>query len=270
MLSKNSPLPPGFVNGVGQWDAPTKTLSPANINDTPRSSGEFYSVSNNSTETLASEYVTQETSRVANRSAQSSQNFSSAPNKAMKSEVLMMGYVQIAGSFVLDGSLVNQSLFEGAKKRGIVGNRGGGGVVRTESTKRDSSLLGSLGWGSIGESLGGFLGSHEMSSIKEAKDTSTSRSIPILSAPQSILFVDLQLGPGESKSYNFRYPLPKGIPPTHKGRVMKTSYSLIIGTHRAARSSPQHQIKQVNVSFRVLPSINGELYPYVLIDTRLM
>ena len=218
-------------------------------------------MSNNSTETMASEYITQESNRVMRRSAHNRQSSLSAPSKASRPEVLLMGYAQITGSFILDGSLVNQSLFDGAKQRGIVGGRGGGGVVRTESTKRDSGLLGSLGWGNIGESLGGLLGSHEISSIKEAKEMSNSRSIPILSTPQAILFVDLRLGPGESKSYNFRHPLPKGIPPTHKGRVMKTSYNLIVGTQRATKLSQQHQIQQANIPFRVLPGINGE--PFV-------
>ena len=251
------PREPPF--GSGQLIPATEILSPASINDTPRSSGELYSMSNNSTDTLASDYLIQEDNRLTYRSPNSRQGSCLAPSKAAKPELLMMGYTQIMGSFTLDGSLVNQSAFEGARRMGIVGGQGGGGVVRTESTKRDSGLLGTLGWGKIGESLGGLLGNNEMSSIKEAKGSSKARAIPILSTPQSILFVDLRLGPGESKSYTYRHPLPKGIPPTHKGRAMKTSYSLVIGTQRAAKASQQHQIEHVDIPFKVLTSVNGRI-----------
>ena len=253
-----SPGPYHFLNENGPLSPPTKILSPAYTDDTPRSSGEFYSMSNNSTETLASEYITRENSRLLHRPAHSRQGSSLAPIRASKPEVLMMGYAQISGNFTLDGSLVNQSHFEGAKKKGIIGGQGGGGLVRTESTKRDSGLLGSFGWGNIGDSIGGFLTSNEMSTIKEAKGMSSTRAIPILSTPQSILFVDLQLGPGESRSYTYRHPLPRGIPPSHKGRAMKTSYNLVVGTQRAATLTQQHQVQHVDIPFRVLSSVNGE------------
>jgi hypothetical protein len=70
----------------------------------------------------------------------------------------MMGYAQIMGSFTLDGSLINQAPFEEVKRKGVVGGQGGGGVVGVEKTKRESGLFGALGWGNIGESLGGLLG----------------------------------------------------------------------------------------------------------------
>jgi hypothetical protein len=112
-----------------------------------------------------------------------------------------MGYGHITGSFTLDSSLVNQSPFEEVKRKGIIGDQGGGGVVREEKSKRDSGIFSFSGWGNIGESLGGLLGGNELSSIKETKVSSNAKSIPILSTPQSILFVDLQLRPGESRSY---------------------------------------------------------------------
>ena len=247
--------------GIEQLNPAARILSPASINGTPRSSGEFYSMSNNSTETLASEYIAPENSRLIHRPAHSRQGSSLAPMKISQPEVLMMGYGQIMGSFTLDGSLVNQSPFEEAKRKGIIGGKGGGGVVRNESAKRDSGLLGSFGWGNLGESLGGLLGGNELSSIKETKSNTNARSVPILSTPQSILFVDLRLKPGESKSYTYSHPLPKGIPPTHKGRAMKISYSLVVGTQRAAKIAQQHQIQHADIPFRVLPSVNGKSFP---------
>lgn len=234
----------------------TKILSPSSINCTPRSSGEFYSMSNNSTETLASEYLPHENSRMIHRPANSRQVSYLTPAKALKPEVLMMGYGQITGSFTLDASLVNQGPFEEVKRKGIVGGQGGGGVVRNNSTKRESGLLGSIGWGNLGGSLGGFLGGMELSTIKETNNSAGAKSIPILCTPQSILFVDLRLGPGESKSYKYSHPLPKGIPPSCKGRAIKISYNLVVGTQRASTFTPQQQVHRASVPFRVLPSVN--------------
>ena len=264
-----SPRPNESIKGPDQSNLATRILSPASINGTPRSSGEFYSMSNNSTETLASEYIAPENNRLLYRPAHSRQGSSLAPMKIPQAEVLMMGYGQIMGSFTLDGSLVNQNPFDEAKRKGIIGGQGGGGVVRSNSTKRDTGLLGSFGWGNIGESLGGLLGGNELSSIKETKGSTSARSIPILSTPQSILFVDLQLKPGESKSYTYSHPLPKGIPPTHKGRAIKISYNLVVGTQRAAKVTQQHQVHNADIPFRVLPSVNGKSIPLEYMDITL-
>ena len=264
-----SPRPNESIKGPDQSNLATRILSPASINGTPRSSGEFYSMSNNSTETLASEYIAPENNRLLYRPAHSRQGSSLAPMKIPQAEVLMMGYGQIMGSFTLDGSLVNQNPFDEAKRKGIIGGQGGGGVVRSNSTKRDTGLLGSFGWGNIGESLGGLLGGNELSSIKETKGSTNARSIPILSTPQSILFVDLQLKPGESKSYTYSHPLPKGIPPTHKGRAIKISYNLVVGTQRAAKVTQQHQVHNADIPFRVLPSVNGKSIPLEYMDITL-
>ena len=236
----------------------TRVLSDASITGTPRSSAEFYSMSNNSTETLASEYATHDKARLPLSSMHSRQTSLLNPNKLPKApDVLMMGYGHITGSFTLDSSLVNQGPFEEVKRKGIIGDQGGGGVVREEKSKRDSGIFGFSGWGNIGESLGGLLGGTELSSIKGTKVSSNARSIPILSTPQSILFIDLQLRPGESRSYRYRQPLPAGIPPSHRGRAMKVTYSLVVGTQRATKAASQHNVRHVDVPFRVLPSVNG-------------
>lgn len=169
----------------------------------------------------------------------------------------MMGYVQVIGAFTLDGSLISLSPFEDIKRKGVIGGQGSGGVVGVEPTKKHSGLFGTLGWGNIGESLGGLLGASEPSSIREMKGIASTKSIPILSTPQSILFVDLRLDPGESRSYSYSHVLPRGIPPSHKGRAMKVTYNLVIGTQRAQSKAQQHLVRHVEVPFRVLPGVNG-------------
>lgn len=182
-----------------------------------------------------------------------------------------MGYAQIQGSFTLDASLISQAPFEDVKRKGAVGGQGGG-VIGVESNKRDSGLLRSFGWGNLGESLGGLLGGGELSSIKDMRGIASSRAVPLLSTPQSILFVNLRLGPGEAKTYKYSFKLPRGLPPSHRGKAIKITYKLIIGTQRPGGAKEQ-QVKSVEVPFRVLGSVNshGELLghdlmvPYILL-----
>lgn len=178
-----------------------------------------------------------------------------------------MAYAQTVGQFTIDGSLVNAAPFEEVKRKGV---QGGGGVVGVERSKRSSGLFGALSWGNIGESLGGLLGGDEMSSMAQMKATAGSKTIPLLSTPQSLLFVELKLAPGESKSYSYRFSLPRGLPPTHKGRAMKVTYHLSLGVQR-----PGGQIvKHVDVPFRVLGSYDSRgdtlghdlMSPYVLLQ----
>ena len=239
---------------------------------TPRSSGEFYSLSNNSTETLASEYLPQPPGRMPSYTghARRPSNLGSI-NHHRPPETLMMGYAQIHGSFTLDASLISQAPFEEVKRKGAVGGQGGG-VIGVETSKRDSGLLGGFGWGNMGASLGGLLGGGELSSIKDMRGIASSRSIPLLSTPQSILFVDLRLVPGESKSYKYSFKLPRGLPPSHRGKAIKISYKLVIGTQRPGGAKEQ-QVKSVEVPFRILGSVNshGELLghdlmsPYIIL-----
>ena len=262
-LSQSNPPPLHDRVALTEQRSPTtRILSPGSMNGTPRSSGELHSISNNSTETLASEYFGQENPHLMCRPANTHQMSSLAPLRVSRHEILMMGYAQITGSFTLDSSLINPSPFEEVKRKGIVGGEGGGGLVRAQSTKRDDGILGSLGWGSLGKTFGGLLRENGISSIKEAKRMS--RPIPIISAPQSVLFVDLRLAPGETKSYRFRHPLPRGIPPSHKGTAMKITYNLVIGTQRASNPGQQKQIQRLEIPFRVLPCVNGKaFFPHV-------
>ncbi|KAJ0370929.1 hypothetical protein COL154_001310 [Colletotrichum chrysophilum] len=170
------------------------------------------------------------------------------------------------GSFTLDGSLINIGPFEQVKRKAVVGGQGGG-VIGVEPSKRDSGLLRSFGWGSISNSIGELLGGGELSSIKDMRGIASSKSVPLLSTPQSILFVDLNLAPGEHKAFEYSFQLPKGLPPTHKGKAVKISYSLVIGTQRAGGSKEQ-QVRSVEIPFRVLGSVNsyGEILGHDLMN----
>ncbi|KAF2201944.1 Rgp1-domain-containing protein [Delitschia confertaspora ATCC 74209] len=274
-LHGNSPRPPeepppnAYVDGLSPI---ARILSGSSMNGTPRSSGEFYSMSNHSSETLASEYVSQSSTRLLPRAFQYGRTPQINNFSLQKSpETLMMGYAQIMGSFTLDGSLINQAPFEEVKRKGVVGGQGGGGVVGVERTKRDSGLFGALGWGNIGESLGGLLGSSEPSSIREMRGIASSKDVPLITTPQSILFVDLRLAPGESKSYSYSFTLPRGLPPTHKGRSIKVAYHLTIGIQRPGSAKDQ-QMRHVDVPFRVFGSVNsrGDILGHDLMSPYIM
>ncbi|PHH88859.1 hypothetical protein CDD83_6959 [Cordyceps sp. RAO-2017] len=239
---------------------------------TPRSSGEFYSLSNHSSETLASEYVTHPLMRGNGRPPHMRRSSGMVPQSTRAPESLMMGYAQVQGSFSLDGSLISLGPFDQVKKKAAVGGRGGGVIGLEPSTKRESGLLRGFGWGNISNSLGDLWGGGELSTIKEMRGMANSKSVPLLSTPQSILFVDLQLAPGQSQAFEYTFRLPKGLPPTHKGKAVKFSYSLVIGTQRAGGAKEQ-QVRSVEIPFRVLGSVNGHgeilghdlMNPYILL-----
>ncbi|KAI9055882.1 hypothetical protein LZ554_000820 [Drepanopeziza brunnea f. sp. 'monogermtubi'] len=250
----------------------TRVLSPASMAGTPRSSGEFYSLSNNSTETMASEYLPQQLGRIPSYGGHARRSSNLSPiNHHRPPETLMMGYAQIHGSFTLDASLISQAPFEEVKRKGAVGGQGGG-VIGVENNKRESGLFRGLGWGNFGDSLGGLLGGGDLSSMKDMRGIASSRSIPLLSTPQSILFVDLQLAPGESRIFSYSFKLPRGLPPSHRGKAIKISYKLVIGTQRPGGAKEQ-QVKSVEVPFRILSSVNshGEILghdlmsPYIIL-----
>ncbi|KZF19993.1 Rgp1-domain-containing protein [Xylona heveae TC161] len=272
---QQSPKPPELSGpNLEHLNPTTKVLAGSSMNATPRSSGEFYSLSNNSTETLASEYGPQLLNKAPQRPNHlrsiSHINPTSHPQSP---ENLMMGYVQIQGSFTLDGSLINQAPFEEVKRKGVVGGHGGGGVVGVEKSKRESGIFGAFGWSNIGESIGSLLGAGELSSIKEMRGIASAKSIPLISTPQSILFVDLRLAPGESRSYTYSFTLPRGLPASHKGKAIKVSYNLVIGTQRAGTLKSKQLVSQVEVPFRVFGAVNGRgevlghdlMSPYIIL-----
>ena len=267
-----SPRPPeGWSGALSNLNPISRVMSESSTTGTPRTSSEFYSISNHSDETLTSElpYQSQQNGRLLPKPSHS-RGVSSAKQSSQRTsapETLMMAYAQTMGYFILDGSLVNAAPFEEVKRKGV---QGGGGVVGIERAKRSSGMFGAFSWGNIGESLGGLLGADDMSSMAQMKASAGSKSIPLLSTPQNLLFVDLRLAPGESRSYNYRFQLPRGLPPSYRGRAIKVFYHLALGVQR-----PKGQaIKTVEIPFRVLGSYNsrGEtlghdlMSPYILLQ----
>ncbi|KAL9592912.1 MAG: hypothetical protein Q9219_007712 [cf. Caloplaca sp. 3 TL-2023] len=250
------------------------TFQPTRNEGTPRSSTDVHSISNKSSDTFTSECFGPEIGQNIHQSIPRKQRRRSLLYRSrQRPESLMMGYSNICGAFSVDPSLVNASHFDEVKRKAVVGHEGGGGVVRTESAKRQSGLLGSFGWNTLGESLGGLLGGGEVSSIKGK--TNDEKWIPLISTPQTLLFIDLRLEPGQSQSYSYSYRLPPRLPPTYKGKAMKVSYSLTIGVQMATQSVQRHIVRRFDFAFRVLPSVHGNgnsmshnlMSPYIMLHS---
>ncbi|KDR68796.1 hypothetical protein GALMADRAFT_231119 [Galerina marginata CBS 339.88] len=60
--------------------------------------------------------------------------------------------------------------------------------------------------------------------------------LPTFEIQSAMLAVDLSLAPGESRSYTYSVRLPDNLPPTFKGKSLKFSYELVVGTCRAGAS----------------------------------
>lgn len=232
----------------------------------PRLSGEFYSQSNHSGETLTSEQVSMASERPTARARMPSELLRqyyktgpSVPPRKPQATTLLMGYAQVSATFTLDASLVDQTPFEEVKKKGFLGGQSGGGVVGVRKKARPSSgLFGGFNFASLGESLESIMGG-ESSGVKEMKAVTNSRAIPLLSTPQSLLFVDAHLEPGDEKSFSLSFRLPRGLPASHRGKAIKIVYNLTIGVQGAPGAQQQvSDMRQVNVPFRVFPAVDPE------------
>ncbi|KAI9319707.1 Rgp1-domain-containing protein [Dichotomocladium elegans] len=84
------------------------------------------------------------------------------------------------------------------------------------------------------------------------------RTTPVISTPPSILFVDLDLAPGETKKFSYKLKLPNDIPPSHRGKAIRFSYSLVVGTQRANNGLSTGQGQVVQIPFRVLNHVTED------------
>jgi len=69
----------------------------------------------------------------------------------------------------------------------------------------------------------------------------------VLSTKPKILFCDVRLLPGESKSFIYRESLSNGAPPSYRGHAVKYSYKITLGTQRVGST-----IRLLRVPIRIL------------------
>lgn len=73
------------------------------------------------------------------------------------------------------------------------------------------------------------------------------RGLTVLSTKPRILFCDLKLAAGESKSYVFEDVVPSESPPSYKGQAVKYSYKVTIGAQKVNQPA-----KLIRIPFRVM------------------
>lgn len=212
------------------------------------------------------------------RAPNSSSPLFSTGQTAPGTESLLWSFAQFGGSFEINESLVKPGEFEEVKRKlaggssvngpgsGIPSTPVGGGDLASET----SAEMSRDGWGTYLRGM--LLRSAPPSSsrsihrrtgstlIDTREKTIASRSIPVFCTPPSIVAVDLNLAPGESRSCksspivlfssispfdladlygaadSFRIPLPPDLPPSYMGKSFSFTYTLTLGTNRLVKS----------------------------------
>ncbi|CCO33369.1 hypothetical protein BN14_07444 [Rhizoctonia solani AG-1 IB] len=112
---------------------------------------------------------------------------------------------------------------------------------------RPSSRASARGSDSFGPGMmvlptGGGAGSMDMMS---SLGTVEQGVFPILESQPSVLAVDLTLKPGETRSYTYSVSLPKGLPPSFRGKYFRLTYYLVVGTTRPDSEADAGQLRRV-------------------------
>ncbi|GAA5951108.1 hypothetical protein JCM10213_004240 [Rhodosporidiobolus nylandii] len=145
---------------------------------------------------------------------------------------LLWAFAHLEGSFEVDESLIKPAEFLEVKRLiagGLAGVGVGGGTL--EERKEQGGWRGWF-WGRKPVSVDDGRGA---GSLEERKDRAVKdRAVPTFSCPPSILGVDLVLEPGQSKSFTFTIRIPADLPPSFRGKAIKFSYHLVVGTNRVA------------------------------------
>ena len=138
-----------------------------------------------------------------------------------ESETLALGFVQLVGYATLDQTIVKPDEALEATRKLL--QTGGGGLSLAEVYE----------------------------SLKEAK------AFPILVSAPVVLFGSLEMFQGQKMEYVFETVLPSIIPPTHRGRILKVTYKLILGIQKTIYEKPF----LVQLPFRVQNFVMEDGYP---------
>ncbi|KXN70804.1 Rgp1-domain-containing protein, partial [Conidiobolus coronatus NRRL 28638] len=177
--------------------------------------------------------------------------FSPTPDPTIvepKEEKLLWGHIQLVGHFIVDSNLIPINLINEAKQ--------------TDPNTPTNSKRATYGGGSFVTNptsinpFGGSLNSIKASSAdinKSGLSSDQNNVFPVFSTPPSVLFVDLTLPLGESKTYQYEIKLPSNLPPTYRGKSFKILYYLILGTQREKITNDSNKIQ---IPFRLFSPIS--------------
>ncbi|KXN88037.1 Protein sat1 [Leucoagaricus sp. SymC.cos] len=212
----------------------------------------------------------------------SPRNAFSATFPQSTSELILYSYTQLVGTVHITPETTgtptptqDQAYRINKIRRALVRKRvavGGGSMDISQSIQYGSSASRKLGHGrsaSFSASLISLLSpaSGGNSSVM-LEEIDPELPLPTFEAQPSMLAVDLSLAPGESRSYTYTIKLPDVLPPTYKGRALRFSYELVVGTCRAGSSSSNKQSygnAGVNSISRVM-KVPIRIYNHVTVD----
>ncbi|KAJ3305446.1 hypothetical protein HDV03_001540 [Kappamyces sp. JEL0829] len=145
-------------------------------------------------------------------------------------------FAQITGQFTIDSHYLKKEAFDGLRERVLY------------KTPGQASGTGSI-YG------GGSLARGDPLAAGPNQQSQTNTALPLYNTPPTILFCDLELGVGESKSFKYEILLPSILPPSHRGKVMRFTYKLLIGIQKDALT----RVSQVvSIPFRFFNRTNAD------------
>ncbi|PAV76809.1 hypothetical protein WR25_25934 [Diploscapter pachys] len=130
-----------------------------------------------------------------------------------------------------------------------------GETIQVEIELKNTAAKGkeSLAWGSVQLTCERTIGAQ--SALPDRPTTAMARNAStVFSSRPVVLFCDLQLRAGESRSFSCEIPLPThGIPPTFRGQMVKYLNRIAIGMQHV-----KDPIKLAYIPIRILPSVGLE------------
>jgi hypothetical protein len=112
------------------------------------------------------------------------------------------------------------------------------------------SLTGSLVGLASSLVYGGSAGTLE----EDRKKAWNTKDLPVLETARSLLGVHIRLKEGEKREYTYSFPIPKDLPPTHRGRAFAFGWSLVLSLAVGNGGS-----REIEVPIRVWSHVAREL-----------
>ncbi|KAJ3273939.1 hypothetical protein HDV01_003770 [Terramyces sp. JEL0728] len=136
--------------------------------------------------------------------------FNKNPRGELKKETIAWAFAQITGQFTVDSSFVKESTLELLKSK----------IMYKTPGTTSANTYG-----------GGTLSTNEKHLSRTAQN-----GLPLYNTPPTILFCDQEIPIGESRSFTYEIQLPSVLPPSHRGKLIRFTYKLIIGIQKSAVS----------------------------------
>ncbi|KAA1097512.1 hypothetical protein PGT21_009579 [Puccinia graminis f. sp. tritici] len=153
--------------------------------------------------------------------------FSTINTPASSSTVLLgWTYCQLEGSFEVSPKHFNLDQFQSLRHPQT---RGGGRLLEEDEDDHHHQQQQSASHKSSSSSWINWLFGNSSNPLNPS--SASSNRFPVFQNPISLLDVDVRLEPGQSRSYSFSIDLPIDLPPTHRGKLIKFNYELIVGTN---------------------------------------